>query len=210
MSSAVEELRSCYLTDRCGQLLSGVAFSIKNMKDVLLVLLGGVGGFAIHALSMTVSFKQRTIENKIKVYDALIGVWVRMRNYIYTHHRGQPVDVVLPNIAHEFDQIYGSSQQLIGEAILVCEDDALTTDVNDLNEKLYRTEWHKLEWSAVNQAMEQIKVQALAVVGRMREDIKRSTRFEWRDFSHMLSGFARRRTAAHAVAADDRPKAGSA
>ena len=36
------------------------------MKDVLLVLLGGIGGFAIHALSMKVSFKQRTIENKIK------------------------------------------------------------------------------------------------------------------------------------------------
>jgi hypothetical protein len=83
------------------------------MKDVLLVLLGGIGGFAIHALSMKVSFKQRTIDNKIKVYDALIGVWVRMRNFVYTHHRGQPVEVVPPNIAHEFDQMYGSSQQLV-------------------------------------------------------------------------------------------------
>jgi hypothetical protein len=90
--------------------------------------------------------------------------------------------------------MYGSSQQLIGEAILVCED-AMTTDVNALNEKPYRTEWHKLEWTAVNQAMEQIRVVALAVIARMREDIKGSTRFEWRNFWHMLSGFAFRRRA---------------
>lgn len=173
------------------------------MKDAILVVLGGVGGFAIHAISMKVSFKQRTIENKIKVYDALISIWVKMRNYIYTHHRGQPVDVVPPNVADEFDQIYGSSQQLIGEAILVCEDDRLTTYINALNEKLYRTEWQKLEWSVANEAMEQIKVEALGVVSRMREDIKGSTRFEWRDFAHMLSGFSpSKRKAEQAVAAD--------
>lgn len=178
------------------------------MKDALLVLVGGIGGFALHALSMKVSFKQRTIENKIKVYDALIGVWVRMRNFVYTHHRGQPAESVPPDIAHEFDQLYGSSQQLIGRAILVCEDDALTTAVNALNEKLYRTEWHKLEWAAVNQAMEQVKVESLDVVARMREDINGSTRFEWRDFSHMLSGLAPRRKAEQAAAAD-RPKTGA-
>jgi hypothetical protein len=178
------------------------------MKDVLLVFLGGIGGFALHALSMKVSFKQRTIDNKIKVYDALIGVWVRMRNYIYTHHPGQPADAVPPNIAYEFDQMYGSSQQLIGEAILVCEDDALTSRINALNEKLYRTEWQKLKWEAVNQAMEQVKTEALTVAAQMREDIKGSTRFEWRDFSHMISGFAPRRKAEQAVAAD-RPKTGA-
>lgn len=48
------------------------------MNQILLVLLGALGGFAVHAVSMKVSFKQRTIDNKIKVYDALIGTWVKM------------------------------------------------------------------------------------------------------------------------------------
>ena len=48
-----------------------------------MIFLGGIGGYLVHVISMKVSFKQRTIDNKIRVYDAIIAHWVKMRNFIY-------------------------------------------------------------------------------------------------------------------------------
>lgn len=163
------------------------------MKEVILIILGAAGGFLVHSITMKVSFKQRTIDNKIKVYDALIAHWVQMRNFVYSHHGGEPNPDIPPQVMHEFDQMYGSSQTFIGEAILVCENDELTTDINELNEILYRTEWHMLSLDEANQKMEKLKIEALGVIGRMREDIKTSTRFELKDFLHILSGFSHKR-----------------
>ena len=163
------------------------------MNEVLLLVAGATGGFLVHSVTMKVSFKQRTIDNKIKVYDALITQWVKMRNFIFTHHPGQPTEDFPFQIIQEFDQIYGESQRYIGEAILVCEDVTLTTDINSLNEKMYRTEWHRLPLEQANAIMEEIKKEAIAVISRMREDIKVSTRFEWQDFVHMISGFRKTR-----------------
>ncbi|MBI1889321.1 MAG: hypothetical protein HYS18_01605 [Burkholderiales bacterium] len=161
---------------------------ISEMTGLLTFLLGLLGGFAAHTVTMKVSFKQRTIDNKIKVFDSIIGTWVKMRNYIFAHHPGHPVSDVPAQVAFEFDQMYGQSQQLIGEAILICEDEALTTELNRLNEQLYRTPWAQMEYEAVNAAIEQFKTEALLAVARMRNDIKRSTRLELSDFSHILSG----------------------
>jgi hypothetical protein len=154
-------------------------------------IFGLLGGFFVHSFAMKVSFKQRTIDNKIKVYDTIIAHWVRMRNFIYANHPGEPVENVSRQIAVTFDQMYGDSQTYIGEAILVCEDELLTEDINSLNERLYRTEWHRLSLEEANPQMEQIKTDALQIVARMRDDIKRSTRFELSDFTHMFSGFNR-------------------
>lgn len=164
------------------------------MNAVLLLVVGAIGGFLVHSVTMKVGFKQRTIDNKIKVYDALITQWVKMRNFIYAHHPGQPTDDFPFQIIQQFDQIYGESQQYVGEAILICEDPALTTDINSLNEKMYRTEWHRLPLEQANETMEKIKNEAIAVISRMREDIKGSTRFEWQDFAHMISGFSKKKT----------------
>jgi len=138
------------------------------MKELILFVLGGVGGFLLHTIAMKVSFKQRAIENKIKVFDSLIGTWVQMRNFIYAHHTGYPMQEVPPEMARQFDQMYGQSQQLIGEAILVCEDDGLTREINSLNEQMYRTGWHNLDLKQANATMEQIKQDALVLIGRMR------------------------------------------
>jgi len=162
------------------------------MKEAILFLVGGLGGFLLHTLTMKISFKQRAIDNKIKVYESLIATWVKMRNFIYAHHPGDPTIPIPNEVGQQFDQLYGSSQQLIGEAILVCEDDALTTDINALNERLYRAEWHELTMEQANAAIEAIKVDALKLVARMREDIKASTRLEWRDFVHIVSGLSPR------------------
>jgi hypothetical protein len=165
------------------------------MKEVILFLVGGLGGFILHTLTMKVSFKQRAIDNKIKVYDSLIVTWVKMRNFVYAYHPGDPAIPITNEVKREFDQIYGTSQQLIGEAILVCENNVLTADINELNERLYRTDWHKLEWELANSTMEAIKVDALKLVARMREDIKSSTRFEWQDFAHIVTGLSSRSAA---------------
>lgn len=102
------------------------------MSQIVLVLLGALGGFAVHAIGMKVSFKQRTIDNK--VYDALIATWVRMRNYIYLRAsyrsaHGYRVHGLGPTVWPDVWHLAATS----GEAILVCEDSGLTSDINDLN-----------------------------------------------------------------------------
>lgn len=159
------------------------------MKELILLVVGGLGGFVLHSIAMKVSFKQRTIDNKIKIFDSLIGTWVQMRNFVYAHHNGMIPAPVPPETARQFDQMYGQSQQLIGEAILVCEDEALTAKINSLNERMYRTEWQRLTLDEANEQIEQFKRDAMLLISRMREDVKGSTRFEWRDFAHIASGF---------------------
>ncbi|MDD5451700.1 MAG: hypothetical protein PHT49_07390 [Desulfovibrionales bacterium] len=159
------------------------------MSGIIVFILGVIGGFFAHSLTTKVSFKQRTIDNKIKVYNALITQWVRMRNFIYAHFPDHPADNISPEIIRDFDQMYGNFQALIAKAILVCEAAKLTDDINTLNERMYRTEWHMLTLDEANEEMEDIKRDALEIVARMREDIKKSARFEFSDFSHMLSGF---------------------
>jgi len=157
--------------------------------ELLTFILGAIGGFVVHSLSMKVSFKHRTIDNKIKVYDAIIGHWVRMRNIIYSVHPGVTGASVPTETARQFDKIYGESQQLIGEAILICEDKSLTNDINELNERLFRTKWSEIGLDDSNTEIEKIKVDAFAIVDRMREDIKSNTILHWNDFVHVYSGF---------------------
>jgi len=163
------------------------------MNEILLLVAGAIGGFLVHSVTMKVSFKQRTIDNKIKVYDSLITQWVKMRNFVYMYHPGQSIDNYPNEIIQKFDQIYGESQQYIGETILVCEDAVLATDINDLNERMYRTVWHQLPLDKANEVMEEIKNDTMEVISRMREDIKCSTRFEWQDFVHILYGFRKKK-----------------
>ena len=146
------------------------------------LIIGTIGGYLIHAISMKVSFKQRTIDNKIKVYDTVIAHWVRMRNFIF--HDLQKNDAYLA-----FDKIYGDSQTFIGESILVSEDIKLAEDINSLNETLYRTNWQDLSDEDRNSRMEGIKTRGIAIIKRMRDDISKSTILEFSDFFHIFSGF---------------------
>ena len=126
--------------------------------NLVILIIGALGGYLVHAISMKISFKQRTIDNKIKVYDTIIGHWVKMRNFIY-HKLLQDIQSY-----NEFDKLYGDSQTLIGEAALVSEDTILADDINTLNERLYRTDWQKLEGEKINEQMEDIKKEALKVI----------------------------------------------
>jgi hypothetical protein len=119
---------------------------------------------------------------------------VKLRNFIYANHPGQPVENFSFQVLQQYDQIYGQSQQYVAEAILVCEDPTLTDAINNLNEQMYRTKWYALPLDQANQKMEQIKTDAFALIGRMRDDIRASTRFEWQDFVHIISGFWKKKT----------------
>ena len=154
-----------------------------SWNNLGMIFLGGIGGYLVHAISMKVSFKQRTIDNKIKVYDMIIAHWARMRNFIY--HSGVLKD---SNAYMEFDKLYGDSQTFIGEAALVREDNVLVDDINTLNERLYRTDCQKLEHSKINEQMEDIKKIALGIIKRMQNDIRRSTVLEFSDFLHIWRG----------------------
>lgn len=159
------------------------------MSTVIGIIIGLVGGFLIHSLTMKINFKQRTIDNKIKVYDAIIAHWVQMRNFVFANFAGIPEEQVREQAVIEFDQIYGNSQTYIGEIFLVCDDVKLAEEINKINERVYRTEWNKLQWDEVNNHMEQLKIDALVLVARMREDIRNSTRIELGDITHIFSGF---------------------
>ncbi|MFH1519549.1 MAG: hypothetical protein ABIE75_03150 [Candidatus Omnitrophota bacterium] len=153
------------------------------MKMILSLIIGAIGGFFIHAISMKISFKQRAIDNKIKVYATLISHWVQMRNQIYASPNTNPHN------NQNFDQAYGRLQAAIGEAVLVCEDDKLTEDINKLSEKIYHTDWGKLEHEKVNETMEELKKKGWGIITRMRKDIKKDTRFDRDDFVHIFKGF---------------------
>ena len=159
---------------------------------LLTLLIGGISGFVFHAISMNVSFKQRTIDNKITVFASLIAQWVTMRNFIYKNIQVDQGNPFPEDVIIEFDQLYGTAQTCIGEAFLVCEDIAIPTDANELTETLYRTEWQDLTFEDANSKMEVIKSDALVLIGKMRDDIKKSTRFDKSDFFFIMSGFCRK------------------
>jgi hypothetical protein len=152
------------------------------------IIAGAIGGFIVHAVTMKIEFKQRTIDNKIKVYDALIGHVVQVRNYVYSNYPGMASSGVPKHIEDGFDRIYGDSQQLIGEIFLFCEDRVLAERVNTINEKMYRTEWQKLSHDVVNARMEEIKEETISIIVLMREDIKSNTILHRKDLVHIWSG----------------------
>ena len=159
------------------------------MVAIFTLLIGGVLGFFLHILTMKINFKQRTIDNKIKVYASIISQWVQMRNFIFSKLRNS----LNPYDDPAFDSMYGQSQAFIGEALLVSEDTELAEEINDLNEKFYRTDWASLPMEKCNEIMEGVKKEAWDIIGRMREDVKDSTRLELSDLSHIVSGFWRNR-----------------
>lgn len=76
-------------------------------------------------------------------------------------------------------------QQLIGEAILICENVILTTDINTLNERLYRTERHRMTRAQADNVIKAIKFNEISLIARMRENVKETTRFERENFPHI-------------------------
>jgi len=141
------------------------------LKYILPSFVGLLVGYYGHALRLKVDFKQRTIENKIKVYDAIITHWVKMRNFIYAK-----IPNADPHVDPAFDALYGESQAFIGEAILVSEDVKLAEDINALNEKFYRTNWVTLPQETADNIMESIKSEGIQVINRMRSDVKIGTK----------------------------------
>ena len=157
------------------------------MDTLIGIIVGLVGGYLVHAMSMQVSFKQRTIDNKIKVYDELITQWVKMRNFIVAnqHLAGQQIPAHIPS---QYDQLYSQGLTYVGEAYLICKDVALAKDLDDLNEKLYRTQWLQMSIQGIDVALDQLKVDAVTLLGRMQADIRGSTRLSLGDLRFMFLG----------------------
>lgn len=149
-----------------------------RMQTFITIIMSVLGGFFIHALTMKVNFKQRTIDNKIRVYDALIINWIMRRNHIFSS----------TSTHMQMDQMYGESQKFIGEIFLVSENTQLAELINNFNERFYRTPWQQMQINEKNPKIEELKTEGIGLITRMREDIKGSTRLETSDFTHALSG----------------------
>jgi len=158
------------------------------MDTLIGIIVGLVGGYLVHAISMQVSFKQRTIDNKIKVYDQLITQWVKMRNFIVANQYLAGQQQIPANVRSEFDLLYSQGLTYIGEAYLICGDVTLAKDLDGFNEKLYRTQWLQMTIQDINGALDQLKVDAVALLVRMQADIRGSTRLSLGDISFMFSG----------------------
>lgn len=117
---------------------------------------------------MKLNFQQRTIENKIKIFDSLITTWVQMRNLL-VHQRNNP------KWLEELDKIYGNSQRYLGEAMLVSKNVDLILNIEVFNEKFYRSDWSKLSREDTNKKLEELKKEARELIPRMRNDIQEST-----------------------------------
>lgn len=144
------------------------------MIAIITLSIGFILGLFTHIITMKISFKQRTIDNKIKVYDAIIASWVKMRNRIL-HAEMSRKWIIL-------DQIYGDSQTFIGEIFLITENDTLAIDINNFNEEFYRQNWSNFNLDETNIKLEEIKSKGLKLVERMRSDIQSSTVLNRKDF----------------------------
>lgn len=142
------------------------------------LIFGLFSGYILNIIATRISFKQRTIDNKIKVYDALIVNWVETRNHIF--HSSDT------NKWLELDKLYGRSQTFIGEAFLVSDDLQLLEDINSFNEKFIRTNWHELSIENINQNMENLKTEGINIIQRMKADIHESTKFTFADLSYIF------------------------
>ena len=158
------------------------------MTTIWTLLFGFVSGYFFNVLTIKISFKQRTVDNKIKIYDALICKWIEIRNHLI-HFESDNGKNFSTNKWLELDKIYGQTQAYIGEAFLVSDDQNLIEDINNFNEKYYRTNWSEL--SDMNTTLEDLKKDGITIIKRMKIDIQESTRFVWSDMSHLFKGFFR-------------------
>lgn len=152
--------------------------------SLITLIVGLIIGYLSNVVAMKISFKQRTIDNKIKVYDLLICKWVEMRNHIY-HFENK--DQENANKWLEFDKIYAYTQTYIGEAFLVTDNQQLVEDINSFNEKFYRTEWYNFPLEGINSKIEEFKAEGISLINRMKKDIHDSTKLNLADFSHIFS-----------------------
>ena len=159
-----------------------------DSKFWLSLLVGVIVGFLTHALTMLISFKKRTIENKIKIFDSLIAHWLKARNYIYT----EIISNRNPKANPQYDLMYGESQLFIGETFLVCDDLNLSEKINTFNENFFRDhDWFAMQADERNKLMDEIKNDGIGLAKKMQDNIKNSTRFELRDFIYVLKGLVK-------------------
>jgi len=144
------------------------------------LIFGLISGYFLNLIAMCVSFKQRTIDNKIKVYDALIANWVEMRNLIYHDSDNDKWQ--------KLDKIYGRSQTYIGESFLLSDNQKLLEDINAFNERFIRTTWHNLSIDDINSTMENLKADGLGLIQKMKADIHENTQFTRTDLSQIFRG----------------------
>ncbi|TFH12488.1 MAG: hypothetical protein E4H07_01775 [Nitrosomonadales bacterium] len=146
------------------------------MFEVIVLIIGALAGFGLH---MVVSgFKQRIINNRINAFDSIIESWTEIRYFILANHKGK---ILSREARSKVDEMYENSQQLIGKLIPACENQTLTTDVNELNESIYRNDWDSLDLNELTAIMEQLKEYMSVLAVRMREDIKDSYQVKWQD-----------------------------
>lgn len=138
-----------------------------------------ISGFFLNAIAMRISFKQRTIDNKIKVYDALITNWVEMRNLIC---HDVNTDKWL-----KLDKLYGQSQTYIGESFLLSDNQNLLEDINNFNEEFARTNWYELSRDDTNNILEKLKITGLKLIQQMKADIHESTILTRKDLSQIFN-----------------------
>ena len=156
------------------------------MTIAITALISLFAGWFGHSLAIRVRFKEKFIEYKVKVFDSLLSQWVQMRNFIYRHHpiiTGKPIP---DEVEREFDQMYGRSQQAVGQSLLVCDDRQLNKRINDVNERMYRTLWLELDHDQVNSAMEEFKDDVFNLVRDMKTNIELDTRLTLSDLLHIF------------------------
>jgi hypothetical protein len=166
--------------------MDGAGTMVTIILALISLLAGGVGGFFLHVLTMKISFKQRVIEDKFRVYRGLVEHWLKFRNLIYSGMLSEP-DGIDKYFAAQ-DAWYSEAHKLLGETILIADDIELAEQINSFNERFYWAEWEKLSSEDKDKLMDEFKREGLLIAAKMRDDIRRASRFEREDFRHMMSG----------------------
>jgi hypothetical protein len=153
---------------------------------LLSLLAGGIGGFFLHVLTMKISFKQRVIDDKFRVYRGLVEHWLKFRNLIYSEMLSEPGDI--DKYFRARDAWYSEAHKLLGEAVLIADDLELVEQINDFNERFYWAKWESISSEEKDNLMDEFKREGLLIAARMRDDILSASRFEREDFRHMVNG----------------------
>lgn len=142
---------------------------ITVILSLLTLIAGLVGGCFLHILVMKINFQQKMIDNKIKIFESLITIWIRMREQLVHKENGD-------GRWFELDKFYGESLRYLAGAILVSDNNALVLDIDTFNENFYRQKWFNLSEDEINKKLDDLKKEGMKLIPRMRDDIQESAR----------------------------------
>ena len=154
------------------------------LTTIFTLIIGAIIGFFAHAIAMKINYKQRAIEDKKQLYLSIVRQWLKMRNFVYDNFPN-------PHANPKFDRLFAEATAIAGGILLVSEENDLSTRIETLNNRFYRTAWSGLTNEKRDEMMNKFKDDAWEIIKLLRSDIRDTSRLELADLLHIFYGLFR-------------------